>query len=68
MEFLIGIVIFLVLPIIVALIIISLNKVAEQLKKQQTGLGNDKLVCSIDADCPPGQICVDGKCVLHISW
>lgn len=22
-----------------------------------------KLVCSVDADCPPGYVCVDGFCV-----
>lgn len=23
-----------------------------------------KMVCSINADCPPGHVCVNGKCVL----
>lgn len=66
MTFLIGAGIFLGLPIIVGLLIFSLVMIVEQPKHQETDTatsGSDSLVCSIDADCPTGFICVNGECV-----
>lgn len=61
-----GLAFFVVLPVIIGLIIISLVMIFERNKQQMPGnikeaIGN--MVCSIDADCPTGHVCIDGKCV-----
>ena len=61
-----GLGIFLVVPIIIAIIIISLAMMVERIKQNMTGSiteSIENLVCSIDADCPEGYLCVGGKCV-----
>ena len=71
MTFLIGVGIFLGIPIIVALVIISLVMIGEQLKHKETGTstsGSDKLVCSLDTDCPTGYVCMYGKCIPRSKW
>ena len=70
MTFMIGIGIFLVLPIIIILVIMCMVNVVEQLKDQQTGngtSGSESVVCSIDTDCPTGYVCRNGKCVPQLS-
>ena len=56
---------FVLLPIIVGLIIISLVMILKQTRQRIFGNIKDSienLVCSIDADCPSGYVCIDGKC------
>lgn len=63
-----GLGIFVVLPIVIGLIIISLVMLLEQTKRKMTGDIKEhieNLVCSIDADCPEGYICIEGKCILQ---
>lgn len=58
--------IFVVLPIIIGLIIISLVMMVERSRNKIPGKIRetvDNLVCSIDTDCPTGYVCMDGKCV-----
>ncbi|MFC1948528.1 hypothetical protein ACFLXY_11495 [Chloroflexota bacterium] len=64
-----GLGIFLVLPIIIASIIISLVMIAERIKQNMTGSikeSIENLVCSIDTDCPEGYLCIGGKCIPQI--
>ncbi|MFC1948443.1 hypothetical protein ACFLXY_11060 [Chloroflexota bacterium] len=61
-----GLGFFVVLPVLVGLIIISLSMIFQQLKTKMAGNikeSIDNLVCSIDADCPTGYICMDGQCI-----
>ena len=61
-----GLAIFLVLPIIIGIIIISLAMIVERTKNKMVGNVKEQienLVCSIDADCPVGYVCLEGKCV-----
>jgi hypothetical protein len=58
--------IFLVLPIVIASSIISFVLIFGIVKRKVTGSIKESievLVCSIDADCPEGYLCVGGKCV-----
>lgn len=57
---------FVVLPIIIGLIIISLVMIVERSRRKMPGRIKetiDNLVCSIDTDCPTGYVCSNGKCV-----
>ena len=58
--------IFLVLPLIIALIVISLGMIVVRINQNMTGSikeSIENLVCSIDTDCPEGYLCIDGKCI-----
>ena len=58
--------IFVVVPIIIGLIIISLVMIIEQVNHKTPGKITEKianLVCAIDTDCPEGYVCINGKCV-----
>lgn len=61
-----GLGFFVVLPVLVGLIIISSSIMFQQLKTKMAGNikeSIDNLVCSIDADCPTGYICMNGRCI-----
>ena len=63
--------IFLVVPIIVAIVVISLALMVERIKQNMTGSikeGIENLVCYIDADCPEGYLCIGGKCLPQSYW
>ena len=58
--------IFFVIPLIVAFLIITLALILGKIKGIITGSIKESievLVCSIDADCPEGYLCIGGKCV-----
>ena len=58
--------IFLVIPIIIGIIIISLVMTVDRIKQNMTGsikVSVENLVCSVDADCPEGYLCIGGKCI-----
>lgn len=62
--------IFVIVPIIIGLIIISLVMIIEQAKHKAPGKLTGKianLVCAIDTDCPEGYVCINGKCVPQTS-
>lgn len=57
---------YVILPVLVGLIIIASSFLFQRLKTKMAGNINvsiDNLVCSIDADCPTGYICLNGQCV-----
>lgn len=61
-----GLGIFLVIPIIIAIIIISLVLILGKIRREMIGPIKESietLVCSIDADCPEGYLCIGGKCI-----
>ena len=61
-----GIGFFVVIPVLVGVIIISLYFIYQQLRTKFAGNikeSIENMVCSIDTDCPPGYICINGKCV-----
>ena len=61
-----GLGFFVVLPVLVGLIIISSSIMFQQLKTKMAGniKGSiDNLVCSVDADCPTGYVCINGQCI-----
>ncbi len=65
MELILGILqvlaIFVVMPVLVAIVIVaSLPLWDRRASKKQSVV---ELVCSIDADCPPGFVCANGYCV-----
>jgi len=58
--------VFLILPLIIGLIVISLVFTFQSLKKSMSENHEQKLidlVCKIDADCPEGYLCVNGQCI-----
>jgi len=44
-------------PTVIGLAIVGSTVLAEQTKLQSR-----KLVCAIDADCPPGYVCIGSRC------
>jgi len=59
-------VVYVIIPIIICLIIISLAQIVGRSRNKMPGkIGKtiDNPVCAIDADCPTGYVCEDGKCI-----
>jgi hypothetical protein len=63
---------FLAMLLIVAIhigapVLIGLAFVGFIIPLKQSNLQPHELVCTIDTDCPPGYLCVGGRCVPQLS-
>ena len=55
--------IFIGLPVLIGFAIVGFLRVGMPFKAAQRR-GAARLACTVDADCPPGYVCMNGVCVL----
>jgi hypothetical protein len=58
---LLGLGIFVVLPSLIGIMIVGPFLISNRRARFKQGIR--ALVCSVNADCPPGFVCIDGHCV-----
>ncbi len=58
--------IYVLLPVMIGTAIIAIYVASRSIRsvsRESSQIGLDSLICSIDADCPIGYICINGQCV-----